>query len=1042
MEPTRSFRGTEPILVRVASRPRAALADAALRYDSDDIPSSEIIDYINVLSQDPVIREALAVSSRHLSSTIKKISSGGEISPRRLLSAAVSLTRYALRITGRPTPFGLNAGVARASIGQTAQASFPGVGTKLVRPDSGWCNELRKTLLRHTEVRHETEVVMNDLCFTRGTRLVLPYVTEAAEEERIGKARKTGNELSVRNTAVIAFVRKEARNPVRYANLLRGILETFPHADEEKIDALLSDLIHSEILLTSLPHASIDSDFIRVAIKSLADSSPLGTSLREVQRALDEYAEQEVGGGTPAWEDLETSGRSVVPQRFHTTAQVDLRAHAEITLPQAVVREVESYATALWRISPLEQAYSSLHEYYEAFVEKYGTGRTVRLPELIDAHSGLGFPRGYLNPRVSHSARLALHERSTSGRDEDRRLLLMGEVFHQATVSSERELIVDKSLIDMLAEEDPQTVPPHSLELCFQLLASSTERIDAGDFQLLASPLVGSPTAGAAMGRFAHMLGITDEVARSVDRSEGFGIPAAVTFQPRTPRMLNVAQVPGVLPFEIPIGHFPHDARKSIDWRDLLVLADDRGLRVVWSKTGEEIHPVAPHLLTLETEAPNLARFLHEIRYTAERRIWQPWNWGRYRFHPVLPRVRVGKVIASPLSWRPSQALIASANNSFDWEHCIANWRRDLNVSDQVRISVQDKVYELDLRDRFHREILRRDMAKTAVTISEDPRNFGGSYGWSDGRSNEIIFPLFGNFREKHTPITKIVDTVMSEQIVHSLDSEWIYLQISAVPEAHDDLIRELNRFIQAVDQNVTGWFFMRYFSPEPHIRLRLRTKSRELRATVWECLTDFLATLRDRGLSRGFSHCEYEPEVGRYGGTEALRLTESVFCVDSQIVLAELARAAELNGRLGQPVLMVANYAALLDSLGPWEWASWAGATFPKATGRSVTRDVIRAAAEIAVPGRAAALLEEATGIVGIHGLWTQQAEVRELGALLCEGPMTAARTGRRDVALNSLLHMQHNRLIGADRESERRSLTLLGHVARLHLDRARNGV
>ena len=890
------FRGSEPILVRMAALSRGKLSNVTLPYSAENTSSAEIVNYIKSLVRDPVIREAVAVSSASLSLTLNKINRGEEVSPRRLMSAAVSLTRYMLRITGRPTPFGLNAGIMRASIGDSASVSSFGSDTKTVRPDAGWYRALQQTLLAERQVRRQTDVVMNNLCFVRGGRLIVPFVVGNWGHEGAETGRTTGDELSMRYTKVISAVEESARRPIGYVALLRKLSEEFTDVDYLTIDAALNELIRSQVLLTSFDAQDVDEGSVGDTMEIQESGSPTAHSLSALQDAFKAYEKEPAGCGLDQWEELKKRAAAVPVSLPREATQVDLRLNAEITLPRTVVSEVESYAATMWKISVPHGSPSAMHEYHEAFVERYGLDCAVPLPRVVDAHAGLGFPRGYLNPRVSHSARIPQQNQAGQRVAEEERLVTLGELVHGALRNPARELVVDEDIINMLADDDSDSVLPRSLELCFQLMASSSHSLNSGDFHLVTSPMVGAPTAGATMGRFARMLEISDEVTSLIDRSHDGAISAQVTFQPRTPRMQNVAQVPQLVPYEIPIGRFPRDARNSIDWRELFLVGDRRGLRLFWEKTGQEVIPVVPHMLRLDTEAPNLARFLSELRYASERKIWQPWKWGQYKSHPVLPRVTMGRVVASLLTWRPSQRMMASASDPAAWEAAVAEWRHDLEVTEHVRVSVRDKSYDLDLGQRFHREILRRNMITNNLTITEDPRNIG-SYGWSDGRSNELVFPLITNEVSRRGTLVELADVERAEEHTHPLDSEWIFLQISAVPEVHDRILIEFEQLLQNIAESIDNWFFIRYYAPEPHIRLRLHVASPELRDRVWDLLLACMRRLRESGLARGFTHCEYEPETARYGGAEALPLAEHVFCIDSRIVLAELAR---MNARQG----------------------------------------------------------------------------------------------------------------------------------------------
>ncbi len=974
-------------------------------------------------------------------STAEKIGSGAAVPRKRLLSTAMSLTRYALRSASRPTPFGLQAGVAPVEVGPRAQVTWSSHDRKATRLDAGWFADMVTRWLEVPAIRHRLEVVANDLCTTRGERLVLPYVTASARTDS-ARAGHAGQEVSLRHTRVLRWILNAARRPVTYTALLEAAGTEFPQVPVSTLDDLLLSLVRSEVLLTELAARAMDEALLDRTLSLLAAVPEERAALADVREALIEYTDEPVGSGAKHWRRAVAAARRI-GESTHPVAQVDLRVGADVTLPRAVLREVEKCAAALWRMSPEGRLHPEMRAYYEAFVERYGEGGAARLPELVAPHSGLGFPVGYKNPRAARNGRLLLQAGIVKNTVDPYRQAVVADLVQKGILRPDREIVLDEEAVGRLTTGPAE--PPPSLELCLQLLSDSVVDLDRGNFLLLVSPMLGSATAGASMGRFAGLAGIEEGVGRLMSHartggdggSDGDGITAQLAFRTRSARSLNVAQVPLLAPYEIAIGRFPHTtAVTSIDWRELLVVADEERLRLVCAQTGREVHPVLPHKLNLEDQAPNLARLLNDLRHTGRTKRLQLWDWAGYGASPWLPRVRMGRVILSPLTWNPGPELRENASARTGWNTALDRWRREYKVPGRVCVARADQVYELDLTDGLHREMFRRDLGNGSVTVTESPGDLG-SYGWSGGRANEVVVPLSGKrgTHDAHQSAYRDSPPVISAVPMHSPGRAWLYAQLLAIPESHDQLIGALGRLVREVAPDLDQWFFSRYYAPEPQVRLRLLPTSAQAAEDVRTRLCAHLERLRKDGLIRQFALAAYEPEVARYGGPEALAAAEPVFCLDSQLALAQLTVVG--TGRCAAPraQLIVANHALLLESLGSWDWLRWAATAFPRSNDGTVTRQDVHEAMRLVRPGATAARLEQVLGLRRLHETWQGSGTVARLGDRLQALRDGAAGTRRRDLAVLSLLHMQHNRLVGADVAAERKAGMLLGHVARAHL-------
>jgi hypothetical protein len=100
----------------------------------------------------PVVREAVAVASPALSEAVDKVLAGHELSESASRRLRGALTRYELRMAGRPTPFGLLAGVAVGGFADRAEARLGGSHRRHVHPDHAWLETWADELEADAEV--------------------------------------------------------------------------------------------------------------------------------------------------------------------------------------------------------------------------------------------------------------------------------------------------------------------------------------------------------------------------------------------------------------------------------------------------------------------------------------------------------------------------------------------------------------------------------------------------------------------------------------------------------------------------------------------------------------------------------------------------------------------------------------------------------------------------------------------------------------------------------------------------------------------------
>ncbi len=456
-----------------------ALARLSLQSASSPLPPprswdepAELTSFLAQVAADPVVREAISVSSRGLAGVLDKVAEGTPVPAKRLRRAALSATRYVARMTYRSTPFGLMAGVAAVRFADPAQVRIGTVHRKHVRADMGRVLAVIRPWERDPAVLAHLRLVRNNLAFVRHDRLVLPYVLDDGDY-----GLPDGREQTVRDTRPVQLAMETARTPRGFGELVARVLGDFPGVTESVVVSMLTQLVESGFLLTDLRPPSTADDPIRHVLDVLAPipDHPGRQALAGIERALANYASTPVGAGLARWRTA-----TAAMDRLHTTdraIQVDLAIDADLTLPVDVATELARAAEVGWRIAPVGQApVDPLADYRAEFLSHYGKQTLVPVKELLDPQRGIGPPAGYLLP----PGPAPISFRTKDNEHRDRALFAVAQL---AAAHGEREVLLDDDLLDQLSRSGAEQDPMRPIQACAQLLAGSPERLLAGDFR-------------------------------------------------------------------------------------------------------------------------------------------------------------------------------------------------------------------------------------------------------------------------------------------------------------------------------------------------------------------------------------------------------------------------------------------------------------------------------------------------------------------------------------------------------------------------------
>lgn len=1012
--------------------------------DTDKSALASAVETLAEWSQDPVVREAIAVASPSLLESLPNLLHCDN--PRKQEQALRGFLRYMLRMITRPTPFGLCSGVTHGEVGEQSVLALQSLSRhrKRTRPDMEWLFQVIKRLELDGEVVAQLRVQTNSMSYRHGNRVKLPYVARYGQSNTGDKS--SLERVSVRVTPVVELVLQEAKSPVSFGALLEKIQAAFPGAANEMVRRFLLQLIQQEFLITELrPPATEMAPFANLLekLRGVQGAEAFLQQLREIADGIEAYDQLSIGAGEESYLNLVKRMRKIA--QVKSPLQVDLSlAKKQATLHHSVVEEVTRAANILWRISPEQTRLAHLQEYRDEFIEQYGREREIPVLELLDEEMGLGTPATYEYP----PSRRSFFKKSSSS--EERDALLLSWV-SQTVARGELELELTDEMVNRLAPVEPRSADaPPSLELNVSLFASSWQSIDEGNCRLIVTPYAGSQGAGKTFGRFLDLM--DDELLLrmgQVQAAEQSLAPerifAEMNHLPSDGRAANVVLTRNLRPYEITLGTCSsRGEEETIPLSDLMISCPGESFVIRSRSLDKEVVPAAGHMLNPQT-APNVYRFLCEAAEDGQSN-WSLFQWGAAKVAPFLPRVRYGRVILSLATWKihKKAGLLPTGLSKEQWIAALQKWREEWNVPRHVYLTDRDNRILLDLEHPLLAELLRIEVEKSdEVTLMELGHALSETVvsGEGEGFLAELVFPLVKQMPAQQKIASKKMRSARArstagEQRVYFPGSEWLYVKLYGAGNRQEELIgASLREFCALMQQDgvTDNSYFLRYADPKPHIRLRFHGQPERLMTGLMPKLHDWAQQLQTEGLLSEVVIASYQPEIERYGGTDLMKLAEDMFARDSEMVASVVAAKRFGNMPLDMELVGVMSVLDMMNGFGLSleEQFRWLDTRFSRKEYLVEFREKRRRYLQVCDPARDGEALQD-----DVEGMQIAQWLKHRVPAVLhyAENVRRMDEIGELTSAVEeimaSVMHMHLNRLFGIDREQERKVMILSRHV------------
>lgn len=120
------------------------------------------------------------------------------------------------------------------------------------------------------------------------------------------------------------------------------------------------------------------------------------------------------------------------------------------------------------------------------------------------------------------------------------------------------------------------------------------------------------------------------------------------------------------------------------------------------------------------------------------------------------------------------------------------------------------------------------------------------------------------------------------------LGDNWLYYKVYSGPKTLEDILtQEIYRLIVDLTERgvIEKWFFIRYFDPDPHLRLRFFQSDNKNIGTLIMALLQIFQPFFDQRMIWKIETGTYIREIARYG-ENSIEIVEDYFCHESILLL------------------------------------------------------------------------------------------------------------------------------------------------------------
>lgn len=850
---------SEPI-IRVPSLP----GDIKL-WNSADV---EIEKRVLEISKEEFFREAILVASESLYDDMIQWQAGRIDDPKKEEKIKLSLLEYYIRMSSRTTPFGVFANIMLSDRESGESLYQKENGNRILNIDYEWVYNYTRIL--EMSKLSQLKLAVNNMAYYKGKYICVPYVPG-----------KKNTEVKIKCTDEVNVIMEAFKGKnewIEYRNL-------FDIVQKDEFMPVVKQLVIDNILITNLmpmPENKYPLDHILSILGLEFCNSNEGKRIAEISKLIHLYNENN-RTDEDRLKSIICKLRSVMKSNKYI--QLDI-VHDKIRFQLSEVdyaNILEFVNIMVWVSSKLFSSYSLYDEYKELFYERYGEYREVKLVEMLDDDYGIGMPQEYVTYRKKRKG----VKRYDHPLNESLLAFFVRKYRH--ALINHTPIIIDEEDIKCIGYSD-------SSDNAFPILSAvafECKRDSKGNNILYFNNDLGIGNyPNNIWGRFTYGSDEFLSLAKKINKYEEQLIPSnsemvQLKYIPDRIRWANVMRCSDIQSNSISM--YPKGNRNMTQpiIENIVVGIKNEKFYLKNASNGNYIH-IRTNNMFHYCKEPDIIRFLKEVdkdNYIVD--ISGLLNNVLFKLG-YLPQLQYKNIVIASESWYFNQDLLSGVANFNQFQETFQELIKTENIQDKVYLCVGDSKQLINIKHSWGLRLIYNHWKKYGDIILKSAEQGINLLFDENGDSykSEVILPLY---LKKDSHIKEFTNE--DKEVLNNTEKfivpgeEWLCFKVYGIRINTNEYISKLiGLFEQYIcfTELFDKFFYVRYKDSFNHIRFRVHIANiGNFDKAIHFCLDCLNKQIKNKEITY-FDVSSYTQEVERYGGYEAITYAETVFYYDS----------------------------------------------------------------------------------------------------------------------------------------------------------------
>jgi thiopeptide-type bacteriocin biosynthesis protein len=807
-----------------------------------------------------------------------------KLSERKSSKILLTLKKYLIRASTRPTPYGTFAGTAIQNLDEN-KFSNNHISKKKIRLDVTIVRKIVKSLEKNKYIFPSIGFKVNNSLYK--------YKNELRYLE-VNKSGENSSQISSFNkNDVLNFIcSKKKSEKITFDHLSTELSEFF---EKEELMNFFQELVNSGFLVSELELSQTETDELKhirnfigeEKFKDCEDISKYKILLTTIQNYI-VLLENSIFGEFYISNYVNIKN---LLKNLDIIINDDQIFHVDVTNKNIDnfynFRKNNLYeaVSILSKLTSKKNSQSQITKFKRLFSEKYKTA-SVSLMEALDPEIGIGFPANENIGHFSHNEIFNFNENANSpeiGIVNNLHSWLIDKI--ENLNPGEKEIKIWQNEL----QEFPSKI--YSLPNTFNIVGQLVNQ----DRILLES--VGGMHANTLLSRFAYLDNEIESLCNSITEFEKETskdvIFAELVWIPYG-KAGNVTRKITSKNYEIPIYYqssFP--VQNQIYLEDILILVEGDEIILKSKELKKRIIPRLSSAHNYLFSNNPVYKFLCSLQDQKSVDLFLNPNFGQNKKR-FFPRIIYKNIILHPCCWILHESDIKSITNSEipvdELQKFLDKWR----VASYVMLAQGDNELFLDISNNTYLIILLDEISKNLKTIVL--KEWLYPVKTNDNRFvNQFILPVKKLEPISYKKLTQNFQIIQKKSFYPG--GEWVYFKIYCDANYSDIILKKINnQILKKLEKNelINQWFFVRFLDPHYHLRLRIKLNSTESIGEIISQLNLIVSSYIKKNIVFNTKIDTYEPEIDRYLQT-TIESAEYVFFRDSSLFL-KLAKKNEFQ--------------------------------------------------------------------------------------------------------------------------------------------------